>query len=81
MRTKYVKIERNGFTYAYTTLKAAEHALSIGVIQSYAPVTLKQIKAGHLHHYREADYFRHVGCGYARCPGEAIDRAMDYFNE
>lgn len=60
MRTKYVKIERNGFTNAYTTLKVAKHALSIGVIQSYAPVTLKQIKAEGLHHCHEADYFRHI---------------------
>lgn len=61
MRTKYVKIERGeGFKNTYTTLRVAEHALVAGTIQSYAPVTLKQVKAERLNEYREVDYFRHI---------------------
>jgi hypothetical protein len=61
MRIKYVKIERGeGFKNTYTTLKVAEHALKAGTVQSYKPVTLKQIKAERLNEYREDHYFRHV---------------------
>lgn len=61
MRTKYVQIERGeGFKNTYTTLKVAEHGVAAGTIQSYSPVTLKQIKEKCLHHYREEDYFRHI---------------------
>jgi len=61
MRTKYVQIERGeGFKNTYTTLKVAEDGIQRGTIQSYQPVTLKQIKELRLHHYYEEDYFRHI---------------------
>jgi hypothetical protein len=61
MRTKYVQIERGeGFKNTYTTLKVAEDAKRRGTVESYSPVTLKQIKEWRLNHYREEDYFRHL---------------------
>lgn len=61
MKTKYVLIERGeGFKNTYTTLKVAKHALQAGTVQSFRPVTLKEIKALRAHEYRERDYFRHV---------------------
>lgn len=61
MRTKYVLIERGeGFKNTYTTLRVAEHALKAGTIQSYKPITLKQIKELRANEYREEHYFRHI---------------------
>lgn len=61
MRTKYVQIERGeGFKNTYTTLAVAKDATARGTVQSYSPVTLKQIKERRLYEYREADYFRHI---------------------
>jgi hypothetical protein len=61
MRTKYVKIERGeGFKNTYTTVRAAEDAVRRGLVKSYTPVTLKQIKSERLNEYREEHYFRHV---------------------
>lgn len=61
MRTKYVLIERGkGFKNTYTTVRVAEDAIKRGLVQSYAPVTLKQIRELRANEYREADYFRHV---------------------
>lgn len=61
MRTKFVKIDRGeGFKNTYTTLKVAEDGKERGTIQSYSPVTLKQIKELGLYHYREEHYFRHL---------------------
>jgi len=60
MRTKYVLIERGeGFKNTYTTLKAAEDAVKRGLVKSFKPVTLAEIKANRYHHYREEHYFRH----------------------
>jgi hypothetical protein len=60
-RTKYVLIERReGFKNTYTTEKAALDAMQRGLVQSYKPVTLEQIKQLGANEYREADYFRHV---------------------
>lgn len=60
-RTKYVLIERGeGFKNTYTTEKAALDAMRRGLVQSYKPVTLKQIKQLGANEYREADYFRHM---------------------
>jgi hypothetical protein len=61
MRTKYVLIERGeGFKNTYTSLKVATHAMSIGAIESFRPVTLSEIKALRANEYREKDYFRHI---------------------
>lgn len=61
MRTKFVRIERGeGFKNTYTTLKVAEDGMQRGTIQSYSPISLKQIKEGRLHYYREEDYFRNI---------------------
>jgi len=61
MRTKYVRILRNGeCEKSYTSLKAAEHMVAADKAISYASVTLKQIKEEQLYHYREDDYFQQV---------------------
>lgn len=61
MRTKYVLIERGeGFKNTYTTERVAKDAMRRGLVHSYTPVTLKQIKALGANEYREEHYFRHV---------------------
>jgi hypothetical protein len=61
MRTKYVLIDRGeGFKNTYTTLKVAMHAMSVGAIHSFRPVTLSEIKALRANEYKEEDYFRHI---------------------
>jgi hypothetical protein len=61
MRTKYVLIERGeGFKNTYTTLRVAEDAIKRGRVQSYRPVSLKEIKELRANEYREEHYFRHI---------------------
>jgi len=60
-KTKYVLIERGeGFKNTYTTERVALDAMYRGTVQSYKPITLKQIKELRANEYREADYFRHM---------------------
>lgn len=61
MRPKYVLIERGeGFKNTYTTERVALDAIGRGTIESYKPVTLKEIKALGANEYKEEHYFRHV---------------------
>ena len=61
MKTKFVLIERGeGFKNTYTTERVAIDALKRGSIQSYRPVTLKEIKSLRANEYREDHYFRHI---------------------
>lgn len=54
MKTKFVLIERGeGFKNTYTTERVAIDALKRGSIQSYRPVTLKEIKSLRANEYRE----------------------------
>lgn len=70
--TKFVLIERgDGFKNTYTTRRVAAHAIAAGTVESFRPITLKEIKQLRASEYREDHYFRHV----------AEARMFDDFND